>query len=224
MASRTEPMCGRYSLRNPRGHPWLAEAPGDLGPPRYNIAPGQHVLVAGRDADGKRKVAMAHWGFRPRWLDASRRAPINARAESAPDKPMYRRAFRRGRCLVPADGWYEWQPRDRGPKQPHFFHCPDDRVFFFAGLAATDAEGQRTMAILTTEANTVGKPVHARMPVVLANDDTAAAWVDPEADAVGLRALLGPVPDEAIETWPVSRAVNRPDNDRPELTLPLAHD
>ncbi len=210
-------MCGRYTLRNPRGHPWLAEVPGGLGPPRYNIAPGQDVLVAGRDAEGARKVASARWGFRPRWLDADRKAPINARAESAPDKPMFRSAFRRGRCLIPADGWYEWQPRDSGPKQPHFFRCPDDRVFFFAGLAATDADGQRTMAILTTDANAVGKPVHGRMPVVLPDDDTANTWIDPAAEASTLEGLLGPLQDELVEAWPVSRAVNRPDNDRPDL-------
>jgi len=213
-------MCGRYTLRNPRGHPWLAEAPGDLGPPRYNVAPGQDVLVAGRDAEGTRRIATARWGFRPRWLDGERKAPINARAETAPDKPMFRGAFRRGRCLVPADGWYEWQARDGGPKQPHFFRCPDDRVFFFAGLAATDGKEQRTMAILTTEANAVGAPIHARMPVVLPDDDTAAAWIDPEADPATLRSLLRSVPAELVEAWPVSRAVNRPDNDRPDLVTP----
>ncbi len=214
-------MCGRYTLRQPRGHRWLAEASAELGPPRYNIAPSQSVPVIGCDAGRARVVTLARWGFRPRWLDAGRKAPINARAESVPSKPMFRGAFRRGRCLVPADGWYEWRASERGPKQPCFFAHPDERVFFFAGLAATDAEGERTMAILTTDANGVGQPVHPRMPVVLPNDEAAAAWIDPEADEASLRDLLRPAPDEATTAWPVSRAVNKPDNDRPDLVEPV---
>jgi putative SOS response-associated peptidase YedK len=217
-------MCGRYTLRDPRGHRWLAEVPDDLGAPRYNIAPSQRVLVAGTDADGARRVAGARWGFRPRWLDSDRRAPINARAESAADKPMFRGAFRRGRCLVPADGWYEWQARPRGPKQPWFFHRPDDGVFFFAGLAATDAEGERTMAILTTDANGVAAPIHGRMPVVLADDAAASAWLDPNAAESTLRDLLAPAADGDTEAWPVGRVVNRPDNDRPEVVRPVEPD
>ena len=215
-------MCGRYTLRDPRGHRWLAEVPADLGAPRYNIAPGQDVLVVGRNAETGRVVGGARWGFRPRWLQAGRRAPINARAETAATTPMFRAAFRRGRCLVPADGWYEWQARERGPKQPYFFHRPDDGVFFFAGLAATDADERRTMAILTTDANAVAAPVHGRMPVVLADDEAAAAWIDPDAAASTLQDLLGPAADAATQTRPVGRAVNKPDNDRPDLVAPAA--
>lgn len=214
-------MCGRYALRNPRGHRWLAEVPADLGAPRYNIAPGQDVLVAGRDADGNRMVGGARWGFRPRWLPSGRRAPVNARAETAASTPMFRGAFRRGRCLVPADGWYEWQARERGPKQPYFFHRPDDAVFFFAGLAATDAEGGRTMAIVTTDANGVAAPVYARMPVVLPDDDAAATWLDPDASASTLTDLLAPAPEATTAAHAISRAVNRPDNDGPELVRPV---
>lgn len=215
-------MCGRYTLRDPRGHRWLAEVPDDLGAPRYNIAPSQDVLVAGRDAEGERVVRSARWGFRPRWLSSDRRPPINARAETAASTPMFRSAFRRGRCLVPADGWYEWQARERGPKQPYFFHRPDDGVFFFAGLAATDAEGRRTMAIVTTDANAVAKPVHGRMPVVLPGDDAAAAWIDPDTAQSTLADLLAPAPDAATAAHPIGRAVNRPDNDGPQLLEPVA--
>ena len=217
-------MCGRYTLRDPRGHRWLAEVPADLGAPRYNITPGTDVIVAGQDADGRRVVGGAHWGFRPRWLDGDRRAPINARAESAADKPMFRSAFRRGRCLVPADGWYEWQARGRGPKQPYFFHRPDDAVFFFAALAATDAEGRRTMAILTTDANGVAAPVHGRMPLMLPDDAAASTWLDREAPESAVRELLAPPDDAVTEPYPVSRAVNRPENDGPELVRPVEGD
>lgn len=225
-------MCGRYTLRNPERIPTPAELLERFGrdhadeaaallAPRYNIAPSQRVLVVGRDREGERAVRAATWGFRPRWLDAGRKAPINARAETAPDKPMFRGAFRRGRCLVPADGWYEWQARDGGPKQPFFFHRTDDAVFWLAGLAATDADGERTMAILTTDANRVAQAVHRRMPVVLADDEAARAWLDADAADSTLRDLLAPAPDALVETYPIDRAVNRPQNDGPELVRPL---
>lgn len=216
-------MCGRYTLRDLRRIPAPVELlerferdgeAAALLAPRYNIAPGQRVIVVGRDAEGEQVVRAATWGFRPRWLPADRKAPINARSESVADKPMFRGAFRKGRCLVPADGWYEWQDRSQGPKLPHFFRRPDDAVFWFAGLAATDAGGDRTMAILTTDANAAARPVHARMPVVL-DDDAAPAWIDPDAADSTLRDLLAPNPP--IEAYPISRAVNRPQNDGPEL-------
>lgn len=214
-------MCGRYTLREPRGHRWLAEAPGNLAIPRYNIAPSQQVLVVGRDAEGKRVVRPAIWGFRPHWFATDRRAPINARAESAARKPMFRGAFRSGRCLVAADGWYEWQGRDQGPKQPYLFHRPDDSVFWFAGLATTDSDGQRTMAILTTDANEIARPVHPRMPLMLADDEAATTWLDPEAAQSALQDLLAPPPDARLDAYPVSRAVNRPENDQPEVVQPI---
>lgn len=226
-------MCGRYTLRNPERIPTPAELLERFGRDhadeaavllvsRYNVAPSQRVLVVGRDAEGEQALWPATWGFRPRWLSAERKAPINARAETAPDKPMFRGAFRHGRCLVPADGWYEWQARDSGPRQPYFFHGADDAVLWFAGLAATDAQGARTMAILTTDANRVAKHVLARMPAVLADDEAARAWLDPDAAESTLRDLLVPVRDDLVETYPIDRAVNRPQNDGPELVRPLA--
>jgi len=214
-------MCGRYTLRHPGGHRWLQGLGGELAVPRYNIAPSQQVPVLGRDASGERVLRPAVWGFRPRWLDAGRRAPINARAESAADKPMFRAAFHRGRCLVPADGWYEWQARDRGPKQPYFFHRPDDAVFFFAGLATRDPQGHTTMALLTTAANAPSAAIHERMPVMLPDDTAATAWLDPDAADDTLRGLLRPAPDDLTRVRPIRRAVNRVDNDGPSLIRPL---
>lgn len=216
------PVCGRYTLRYPERIPtpaevleWVDERQrrefegAGLLAPRYNIAPSQRVLRA------------AAWGFRPHWLPADRKAPINARAETVADKPMFRGAFRKGRCLVPADGWYEWQPQPRGAKVPHFFRRPDDGVFWFAGIEAAGADSERTMAILTTGANATAKPVHGRMPVVLPDDKAADAWTDPDAAASTLRDLLAPAADDLIEAYPIGRAVNKPQNDGPELLVPL---
>ena len=208
-------MCGRYTLRNPRGHPWLADAAHELERSRYNIAPSQSVLALGRDREGVRRVRAATWGFHPEWLPENRRAPINARAETAATTPMFRRAFARGRCLIPADGWYEWQAREQGPKVPWFFHRPDDGVFFFAGLATRDREHQTRVAILTTDANETARTVHSRMPLMLADDDAAGAWLDPRADLEKLSTLLQPPPSDLVEAHPVNRRVNKPENDDP---------
>lgn len=213
-------MCGRYSLRNPRGHRWLADAPEGTLRPRYNIAPSQRVVVLGRSAEGERVARTATWGFRPRWLEGKRKPPINARAETAATTPMFRTAFQRGRCLLPADGWYEWQSQERGPKVPYFFHRPDDALFWLAGLATTDAEGERTVAVLTTDANATARAIHGRMPVMLPDDEAAAAWIEPEADAGSLEDVLRPAPDEFIDTYPVSRRVNKPDNYDPKRAQP----
>lgn len=213
-------MCGRFTLRKPHAHPWInlgTEDEASLARPRYNIAPSHKVLVVDRGSEGKYVVHPAAWGFRPHWLPTGRKAPINARAESVAEKPMFRGAFRKHRCLVPADGWYEWQARDKGRKQPYFFHRPDDGVFWFAGLGATDVAGEPTMAILTTTANSVAQSVHGRMPVVLADNEAAEAWLDPDAADSTLRDLLAPAPNELIETYPIAQTVNKPENDGPEL-------
>jgi len=207
-------MCGRYTLRKPRAHSWLEHVPELEGiEPSFNIAPSRRVPVVGRNADDERVASLATWGFHPRWLPADARSPINARAETAREKPMFRGAFRNGRCLVPADGWYEWQERGERTKQPYFFHRPDDSLFWFAGLAAMNEAGERTMAILTTDANAVSKPVHPRMPVVLGDDERAAMWLDPRADDETLQGLLVPGEGSLVEAYPVSRRVNKPEND-----------
>jgi len=215
-------MCGRYTLRAPRGHPWLADAPAELGAPRYNIAPGQALIVVARDRDGNRVARAAHWGLRPAWLGGARRAPINARAEGVADKPMFRRAFARGRCLVATDGWYEWQERDDGPKQPWFFHYPDERVFWFAGVAARDPDGRATAAILTRPAAPGPATIHGRMPVVL-DDELASGWIDAGRERGWLQELLLAPATAApgIDLRPVGRAVNRPANDGPQLIEPV---
>lgn len=216
-------MCGRFTLRNPRGHAWLAATPDELGAPRYNIAPSQPLVAVARDREGRRVVRGVDWGFRPKWLTGNRKAPINARAEGLADKPMFRRAFAAGRCLIPADGWYEWQAQEAGPKQPWFFHRPDDGVFWFAGIAARDADGRANAAVITRPSAVAFAAVHERMPAVLRDDDAAAQWIQPNAAREQLLELLmpgSPKPrDDALglEMVPVSRAVNRVSNDGPEL-------
>lgn len=217
-------MCGRYTIRFPE----RIKTPGQIireiderrERARYNIAPSQSVPVLGRDADGKDVLAPAVWGFRPHWYAADRKAPINARVETVGEKPLFRAAYRSGRCLVFADGWYEWQAQGSGPKVPHFFHRVDDQPFAFAGIAARNAEGERTMAILTTNAVGVARDVHSRMPVVL-TDEASAAWLDPATKADDLSDLLQPAADE-IRCYPVGRYVNRPANDDPGCIAPAA--
>ncbi|MFW5970157.1 MAG: SOS response-associated peptidase [Halofilum sp. (in: g-proteobacteria)] len=207
-------MCGRYTLRNPTGHPWIDPEIAGGVPPRYNIAPGQQVLTLGRDREGERVTRLAHWGFHPHWLPAQRRSPINARIEGVADKPLFRRACAAGRCLVPADGWYEWQARASGSKQPFFFHRPDDGAFFFAGLAARDGAGRPTLAILTRDADPHAAAVHTRMPVVVPDEEAALGWLD-AVDASSALSLLTASTPGALAIDPVSRRVNRPENDDP---------
>lgn len=216
-------MCGRYALRNPTGHRWIDPEVAGGFPPRYNIAPSQQVPVVGRDRDGERVTRAAVWGFHPHWLAAHRRSPINARLEGVAERPLFRAACTRGRCLVPADGWYEWQAADTGPKRPFLFHRFDDAVFFFAGVAARDAAGQTTFAIVTREADAQSRAVHARMPVVLGDEAAAGGWLD-APDAAAAVAAAGSSPAGTLAVEPVSRRVNRPDNDDPRCVQVLGGD
>lgn len=216
-------MCGRYTLRSPTGHRWIDPDVGGGLPPRYNIAPSQQVPLVGRDRGGERVTRIALWGFHPHWLPAGRRSPINARLEGVAERPLFRGACARGRCLVPADGWYEWQAADAGPKQPFLFHRPDDAVFFFAGVAARDADGRTTFAIVTREADAPSSRVHARMPAVLADDEAARQWLDADGATAAVGALRATTAGE-MRIEPVSRRVNRPDNDDPRCVQPVAAD
>ena len=167
-------MCSRYSLTSP---PEAVRrlfdcAAVDDFPPRYNIAPTQPVLIARPDPKGARELRLVRWGLVPSWVKDPREFTtlINARAETASDKPSFRGAMRHRRCLVPADGFYEWTGA-RGSKQPHFIRLNDSRLFAFAGLSETwlgaDGSEIETMAILTTGANGDMARIHDRMPVII---------------------------------------------------------
>lgn len=220
-------MCGRYTLKTePR---LLAEQFALATIPaleaRYNIAPTQDVPVVRTTADG-RQLALLRWGLIPGWAsDPSIGARmINARSETVAEKPAFRTAFKQRRCLVLADGFYEWQ-RSGGRKQPYFFQLRDGRPFAFAGLwerwQAPDGQTVETCTILTTAPNDLARPIHDRMPVIL---DPAAydQWLDPELRLAGpLEALLQPYPAAAMTAYPVSTYVNNARNDGPQCLDPL---
>jgi putative SOS response-associated peptidase YedK len=196
--------------------------------PSYNVAPraGVYAVRDRVEDDGRRRyLSELRWGLIPSWAKDPKVGDrmINARAESLADKPAYERAFRRHRCLVPADGFYEWQRRG-SRKQPMFIHRRDGEPMAFAGLWAAwrdgdgdDADWLRSCAIVTTDANDVLAPLHDRMPVVLEERDWNR-WLDPTADDVdALARLLVPASNELLVAYAVSSAVNSADNDGPEL-------
>jgi putative SOS response-associated peptidase YedK len=196
--------------------------------PSYNVAPRANVYAVRDRAeeDGRRRyLSELRWGLIPSWAKDPKIGDrmINARAESLTDKPAYERAFRRHRCLVPAEGFYEWQRRGHR-KQPMFIHRRDGEPIAFAGLWAAwreaddpDVDWLRSCAIVTTEANGVLAPLHDRMPVVLEQRDWDH-WLDPTVDDVDfLNQLLVPASNEVLVAYPVSSAVNNADNNGPEL-------
>ncbi len=221
-------MCGRYTLKTPVER--LAEEFGfddssvEL-PPNYNVAPTQEVAVVLAE-NGHRRLELLRWGLIPSWADdpgiGSRM--INARSETAPEKPSFRRAFRERRCLIPADGFYEWK-RVNGGKQPFYIHMKEERPFAFAGLWESWKEDGgpevRSCAILTTRPNALAREIHDRMPVILPAG-SYAAWLDPEAEKEELVALLAPYPEDEMEAYPVSRFVNSPQNNDPRCVEPAA--
>jgi putative SOS response-associated peptidase YedK len=221
-------MCGRYTLTIPVGT--LAEEFGVMGPlpelpPSYNVAPTQEVAAVLADG-GERRLEMLRWGLIPPWADdpgiGSRM--INARSETVPEKPSFRRAFKERRCLVLADGFYEWKRTDNNGKQPYYIRMKGGGPFAFAGLWGDWHGGReeiRSCTILTTEANDLVSEIHHRMPVVLAPEDQGL-WLDPDVrETDPLLPLLVPYPDDLMEAYPVSRFVNKPTNDDPRCIEPL---
>jgi putative SOS response-associated peptidase YedK len=195
----------------------------------YNVAPRASVPVV-RQRDGKRVLSQLQWGLVPWWAKDPKIGDrlINARAETILDKPAYQRAFLKRRCIIPADGFYEWMTvsGNRG-KQPMFVHRTDGEPMAFAGLweawrdpSGDRSEGEerwlRSCAIVTTTANGTVAPIHDRMPVILPRP-TWTAWLDPDTEPDAAHALLVPAPDDDVVTYPVGTAVNSADNNGPEL-------
>lgn len=221
-------MCGRFTLmldaEDLQEEFGLAEVPTDFRP-RYNIAPSQAVLVLA-DSTGRRAEWM-RWGLVPSWAkDVSIGYKlINARSETVMEKPSFRSAFRSRRCLIFADGFYEWQKSaGKGPSQPFHFTLAGGKLCAFAGLWETwrPPEGEeplRSCTILTTAANELVAPVHERMPVIL-NREAAVNWLA-ASDPSALMGLLKPFPAENMRASAVSRRVNSPDADGPELVTPV---
>lgn len=250
-------MCGRFSLSSSAemiGRLFDVDAvPAELLGPRYNVAPTQPVLVlrgrlepepstarqpaegsGGAEARSKtpafaRELTLMRWGLVPSWakdLDIGVRL-INARSETAAEKPAFRAAFKRRRCLVPADGFYEWRKLD-GRKQPYHIRMADGAPFAIAGLwerwEPADGSVLESCTLLTTEANARVRPLHDRMPVILSPEDWQL-WLDPEFEqAELLQPLLRPFDPAAMATQAVSSYVNSPRNEGPDCLIPVEVD
>ena len=223
-------MCGRYTLATPDDS--LAELLDLPDPPalepRYNIAPTQPVAVLRAPPDRDvRQIEMLRWGLVPSWAKdpAIGNRMINARSETVNQKPSFKAAFRRRRCLVPADGFYEWQRLKRG-KQPYYIHLVDGGPFAFAGLweewADPDGSVIETCTILTTSANELMADLHDRMPVIL-DRSAYELWLDATVqDTRILVPLLRPFPSERLAAHPVSTWVNSPRNDDQDCIKPVS--
>jgi putative SOS response-associated peptidase YedK len=221
-------MCGRFALTVDPAD--LEEAFPDYSfppqyAPRYNIAPTQPILAVPNDGSGKADFFI--WGLIPSWAkDASIGSRmINARAETLAEKPSFRAAYKYHRCLIFADGFFEWQAQPDGKtKVPHFIRLTTGKPFAFAGLwehwQSPEGSELRSATIITTEPNRLMAAIHNRMPVILPSD-AYAQWLDPAPrQAADLQKLLVPFPAEAMTAYPISTLVNKPENDRPEIVLP----
>jgi len=221
-------MCGRFVLAvNPQQLTLefgLAHAP-EIAP-NYNVAPTQNVLaITNEEPDS---VMELRWGLVPSWAkDLSIGAKmINARSETIEEKPAFRSAFKRRRCLIPANGFFEWRKNDDGSKTPMYIHLGDRDIFAFAGLwevrRTDEGEVLRSCTIITTGANSFMQSIHDRMPVILHRDDYAAWLMPGDAHTAEMKALLRPYEDAAMMAYPVSKAVNRAGYSSPELIQPVA--
>jgi putative SOS response-associated peptidase YedK len=221
-------MCGRYVITSPpeaiRALFGYVEQPNF--PPRYNVAPTQPIPIV-RLVDGKRQFALVRWGLVPSWVKDPRTFSllINARAESVIGKPAFRAAMRRRRCLIPADGFYEWQPVGER-KRPFFVRRKSGGPFALAGLWETwsgpNGEEMDTAAIVTTNANRTLAAIHGRMPVIVP-PQAFDLWLDcANVEATTAAALLAPARDDLLEAYEVSPAVNRVANDSAALIAPVA--
>jgi putative SOS response-associated peptidase YedK len=214
-------MCGRFTLKTPVERlSEMFQFP-EIIPlkPRYNIAPSQPVAVVRLMPDERdRKLAMVRWGLQPAWVKdpAMMQQPINAKAETAAEKPMFRDAFKRRRCLVPADGFYEWK-QDGLRKQPVYIRMKGGEPFAIGGLwehwEGQDGQVIESCTLLTTEPNDLLAPIHNRMPVILGPKDYEQC-LDPNVQQLErLKPLLQPFPADPMTAYPVSLRVNNPRND-----------
>ena len=218
-------MCGRFTL-TAENREWVAQHLGvdpeqlieEYYRPRWNIAPTQEHWIV-RNQREEREAVWATWGL-VNWWDENRRAGakhINARAESLAKRRPFRDAFKTARCIVPADGFFEWVG-EKKERRPIWFHRPDREPFLFAGLYASarlegEAERTTTFTIITTEPNETVRPIHDRMPVILPTDEAIEAWLFDDQPPEALRGLMTPIADEFLVPTAVSTRVNSVDND-----------
>lgn len=239
-------MCGRFvAVSSPQllvDRFGVEETALEQREPDYNVTPRALVPVVrerpprkGVEGPTVRVLSLVRWGLVPSWAESTAIGDklINARSETIAEKAAYKRAFRRRRCIIPADGFYEWRPTKssstrRPPRQPYLVRRRDGEPLAFAGLweiwrdpAVEDADDPdawvRSCVIVTTRANALLEPIHARMPVVL-DENAWDPWLDPETDDLGhLESMLVPAPDEWFDAYPVSTRVNTPDNNDADL-------
>ena len=221
-------MCGRYTLTNPdpaklRVRFDVAESVDVNDEPRFNIAPTDPVLAVRRREDASRDLGRLRWGLMPgRWAEKGRPL-INARAEGLDSQPAFKESFAERRCLIPADGFYEWLEDEHG-KRPVWISRPDGKLFAFAGLWAELPERSgdgmiHSCTIVTCEPNELIRPIHDRMPVVL-GPDVEGAWLDPDAESGDLHGLLVPAPEDLLALRDVGNFVNNVREDGPHLIEP----
>lgn len=212
-------MCGRFAQKHPTAElkayyntSNVVEYPG-----RYNIAPSLPVLTIAQQGSN-RTMQLMRWGLVPSWAKdiAIGNKMINARAETVDEKPSFRAAFKRRRCLLPASGFFEWHTKTREP----YYFSPSDTVLSFAGLWETwnspDGSELISCTIITTEANQTLQPIHHRMPVILGRE-ALEIWLSDSQDVPLLKSLLMPCNDNMLKCWPVSKLVNNPSNNLPEI-------
>jgi putative SOS response-associated peptidase YedK len=225
-------MCGRYRLST---HPHalyeqfaleLVNPDEREVPPRYNIAPTQPVLAVRLRPDGRRELVHLHWGLIPHWAKEPSigNRMINARSETVGEKPSFRNALRRRRCLIPADGFYEWQKQGRGPKLPFDVSRRDGAPFAFAGLwehwQGPNGEEIESCAILTTAANDLMRPIHDRMPVIIFPEDYDAWLALDEQKPEALAPLLATRDWPEMQARPIATIVNNVRNEGPQCLTP----
>ncbi|MGI8556159.1 MAG: SOS response-associated peptidase [Pyrinomonadaceae bacterium] len=217
-------MCGRFTSGKPEKIKINGINAADLegAKPRYNIAPSQQILSVINTSDEKHALYL-QWGLIPSWSkEPSGSGIINARAETLLEKPSFRDSFKRRRCLIPADGFYEWK-RTGKIKQPYYFQMKDESVFSFAGIWdvwKTDGKEIISCAIITTAPNELLSPIHNRMPAILHRNDFDT-WLNNEVKTDELEDLLKPFPDEYMKGCAVGTNVNSPGVDDPQLIEPL---
>lgn len=227
-------MCGRFTVRtSPQevARIFRVERPLPNCPPRFNLAPTQDVLaVRFNPKDGRRHLDLLRWGLVPHWSKDAKGGGklINARSEGLTQRPTFRDAFAKRRCLIPADGFYEWQVREGGAKQPFAIVPSDAPMFAFAGLwegwkDPGTGEYLRTCTIVTGAANETMAAIHERMPVILPEANWPAWLGETTAEPGELLALLKPFPAGRMRAYPVSTRVNSVRNDDESLLEPLAH-
>lgn len=223
-------MCGRFALITPPEAVWQMFETRNLVPnvpARFNLAPTQNILAIRFNSEtGQRSLDLLRWGLIPHWAkDPGMGAKlINARAESITDKPSFRDAFRRRRCIIPADAFYEWEAGTR-PKRPYAIRHAGGRMLAFAGLwenwKAQDGQWRRTCTIITTSANTLVSRLHDRMPVILPPEDYGLWLGEVPAATEELMALLKPFPTDQMEAYPVGFEISKVGREGPGLLEPV---